>query len=381
MATIRGRKRADGTLSYTAQIRIKKNGAQVYTESQTFARKKAAQAWVKRRETELSEPGALEKANKPKSVLKDVIQQYLEEVGKAQPLGRTKESTLERIADSYLGQMAPVELTSQVLVDFALWRMSKEGGAVKPQTVANDLAHLGAVLTVARPAWGHDVSPTAMVDARHVLKKLGYKLISRERDRRVTPEELGRLLELFSEVLKVRPLSVHMPKIVLFALFSTRRQEEIIRIRWDDLDEKRQAILVRDMKNPGNKWGNDTWCHLPDEAWAIIQSMPRVYEEIFPWTVDAIQGAWARTIERSGIKDLRFHDLRHGGVSRLFEMDWDIPRVASVSGHRDWNSLRRYTHLHGRGDSFANWEWLPKVLAMPVTFGAVVAKNKRLSRA
>lgn len=381
MATIRGRKRADGTISYTAQIRIKKNGVQVYTESQTFARKKAAEGWVKRRETELSEPGALDRANKGTVLLKEVIRQYLDEVGKAQPLGRTKESTLERIAESHLGAMALSDLNSQVLVDFALWRMGKECGSVKPQTVGNDLAHLGAVLTVARPAWGHEVDAAAMVGARQVLKKLGYKLTSRERDRRATLEELSRLLELFCEVLKVRPISVNMPKIVLFALFSTRRQEEIIRIRWDDLDEKRQAVLIRDMKNPGNKWGNDTWCHLPDEAWAIIQSMPRVYEEIFPWTVDAIQGAWARTMERSGIEDLHFHDLRHGGVSRLFEMDWDIPRVASVSGHRDWNSLRRYTHLHGRGDSFAKWEWLPKVLALPVTFGAVVAKNKRPSGA
>ena len=263
-----------------------------------------------------------------------------------------------------------------MLVDFALWRMGAEGGGVKPQTVGNDLAHLGAVLTVAKPAWGYDVDVAAMVGARQVLKKLGYKMTSRERDRRVTRDEMSHLLKLFSEVLAVRPLSVNMPKIVLFALFSTRRQEEIIRIRWEDLDETRQAVLIRDMKNPGNKWGNDTWCHLPDEAWAIIKSMPRVYDEIFPWTVDAIQGAWARVMGRSGIEDLHFHDLRHGGVSRLFEMDWDIPRVASVSGHRDWNSLRRYTHLHGRGDSFANWEWLGRTLELPVAFGASVRKRR-----
>lgn len=81
MATIRGRKRADGTISYTAQIRIKKDGVQVYTESQTFARQKAAEAWVKRRETELSEPGAIERAKKGGVLLKDVIDQYLTEVG------------------------------------------------------------------------------------------------------------------------------------------------------------------------------------------------------------------------------------------------------------------------------------------------------------
>jgi predicted metal-dependent RNase len=51
-----------------------------------------------------------------------------------------------------------------------------------------------------------------------------------------------------------------------------------------------------------------------------------------------------------GDRGSTFHDLRHDGVSRLFEMNWDIPRVASVSGHRDWNSLRRYTHPRCRGD-------------------------------
>lgn len=56
VATIRARESADGSLRYTVQIRIKKNGAQVYQESQTFTRKQAAQAWAKRRETGLSEP-------------------------------------------------------------------------------------------------------------------------------------------------------------------------------------------------------------------------------------------------------------------------------------------------------------------------------------
>ncbi|MNP29016.1 hypothetical protein D3C76_1220220 [compost metagenome] len=64
MATIRARKKADGTGSNTVQIRLKKKGVLVYQESQTFARKQAAQAWAKRRETELAEPGAIERANR-----------------------------------------------------------------------------------------------------------------------------------------------------------------------------------------------------------------------------------------------------------------------------------------------------------------------------
>lgn len=64
MATIRARKRTDGSISYTAQIRLVRDGTQVYQESQTFARKEAAKAWVRNREAELDQPGAIERANR-----------------------------------------------------------------------------------------------------------------------------------------------------------------------------------------------------------------------------------------------------------------------------------------------------------------------------
>ena len=41
---------------------------------------------------------------------------------------------------------------------------------------------------------------------------------------------------------------------------------------------------------------------------------------------------------KSNVKGLRFHDLRHEAVSRFFEM-------ALISGHKDVRQLFRYTHL------------------------------------
>ena len=369
MATIRARKRADGSIGYTVQIRINRDKELVYQESQTFARKQAAQAWAKRRETELAEPGAIERATRTGHTVREMITRYMLERAKVEPMGKTKKATLLAIAASYLGDFVDSAVSSQVLVDYALWRMGPEGGAVQPQTAGNDLAHLGSVLSIARPAWGYEVSPHAMTDARTVLKKLGYKMKSRERDRRPAMDELDKYLEHFFEMQKRRPSSINMPKVLAFALFSTRRQEEITRICWADLDEERQAVKVRDMKNPGQKIGNDVWCHLPDEAWAILQSMPREREEIFPYNSDSISAAWTRASKFLEIDDLRFHDLRHEGISRLFEMDWDIPRVSSVSGHRDWNSLRRYTHLRGRGDQYRGWKWFCKVRDAPVVLG------------
>ncbi len=344
MGTITSRKRKDNSTAYTAQIRINRDGRTVYQESQTFDRKQVAQAWIKRRETQLAEPGAIERANRKGVTIRKMIEQYLDEYEKIRPLGKTKNATLNAIKDTWLGDLDDSALTSQKLVEFAQWRMGKEGGGVQAQTVGNDLSHLGAVLSVARPAWGYEVDPLAMPDARKVLRKLGMVSKSKERNRRPTLEELDKLMSHFFEMQERRKAQIDMPKVIAFALFSTRRQEEITRIRWDDLDDSRQAVLVRDMKNPGQKIGNDVWCHLPDEAWAILQSMPKVEREIFPYNAKSVSASFTRACPMLGIQDLHFHDLRHEGVSRLFEMDWDIPRVSSVSGHRDWNSLRRYTH-------------------------------------
>jgi len=374
MATIRARKRTDGSTSYTAQIRLFRDGVQVYQESQTFARKQAAQAWVRKRETELDQPGAIERANRKGATIKEMIDRYLDEMEKVRPLGKTKLATLKAISESYLGKLNDQDINSQQLVEYALWRMGKEGGNVQPQTAGNDLAHLGAVLSIARPAWGYEVDPHAMTDARRVLKKLGYNMKSRERDRRPTLDELDKLLKHFQGIQARRPTSINMLKMTGFALFSTRRQEEITRIQWADLDEVSKRVLVRDMKNPGQKIGNDVWCHLPPEAWAILQTMPKVLPEIFPYSAESVSASWTRACHMVGIEDLHFHDLRHDGVSRLFEMDWDIPRVASVSGHRDWNSMRRYTHLRGRGDAYAKWEWYEKILQAPIKLGARTLK-------
>ena len=98
------------------------------------------------------------------------------------------------------------------------------------------------------------------------------------------------------------------------------------------------------MKHPGDKRGNDVWCELPPEAVAIIEAMPKVDDQIFPVSVDAISAAFTRAWQFLGIQDLHFHDLRHEGVSRLFEIGKDIPRATLVSGHKSWSSPTLRAH-------------------------------------
>ena len=94
MGTITTRKRKDGSTTYDAQIRIMRKGVKVYQESQTFDRKTTAQAWIRKREAELHEPGAIEKANRSGVTVKHMVEKYLDQYEKLRPLGKTKRATL-----------------------------------------------------------------------------------------------------------------------------------------------------------------------------------------------------------------------------------------------------------------------------------------------
>jgi hypothetical protein len=87
------RRRRDGTTGYTVVIRIKKGGKVIRTETQAFNRKQMAGAWLKKRETELAQPGALVRGDDPP--LAAVIDRYISE--SKREMGRTKAQVLGAI--------------------------------------------------------------------------------------------------------------------------------------------------------------------------------------------------------------------------------------------------------------------------------------------
>jgi integrase len=355
MGTIIERKRTTGT-RYTAQIRIKRDGSVVHQEALTFSQRDKAKAWIEKREKELDKPGGIEKAMKaPKGdshTLKDTIDKYLEETEKTP--GRTKAQVLKTIK-SYDIATKPCDLiTTQVLVAFGKELRAER----RASTVSTYFSHLSKIFELASPAWGYPLDFAAFQQARAVLKELGTIQKSKERDRRPSLDELDKMQEHFIKQREWAPDAVPMDRIIPFAIASTRRQEEIVTARWEDFDEEGRRLLIRDMKDPKRKWGNNIWVELPPEAVAIIKAMPKVSDKIFPYTTDAVTAAFTRTRRLVGIdEELVFHCLRHEGVSRLFEMGKTIPQVASVSGHKSWQSLKRYTHLRQTGDKYADWKW------------------------
>jgi len=353
LGTITKRKRANGSVAHMARIRIKEDGIVVHSETETFDREQAAKLWLKSREGELAKPGALAKLKAPDPTFAEAIQKYVAEYRRG--IGKTKAQVLNSVASTSLAKRRGSSITSADWVEFA-----KDLG-VLPQTADNYLSHISAVYQLARPAWGYQLDAQVINDARKVCKALGLTSKSRQRDRRPTLEELDKLMTHFGNR---RKGSIPMQEIVCYAIFSTRRQDEITRQTFEDLDERHPDIWVRDMKHPGEKDGNDVRCHLTPEALSLIlnrRAAPGQTGRIFPYDSGTISRVFTDACTLLGIEDLHFHDLRHDGISRLFEMGWNIPNVASVSGHRTWSSLRRYTHIRQRDDKYAAWPWLAKL--------------------
>jgi integrase len=85
---------------------------------------------------------------------------------------------------------------------------------------------------------------------------------------------------------------------------------------------------------------------LSSRAMEILKSL-KPEEETAPWfgvTGRTLSAAVVRARKKLGLKDFRLHDLRHEATSKLFEKGLSPIEVATMTGHKTLNTLKRYTH-------------------------------------
>ena len=275
----------------------------------------------------------------------DLLNRYLLEFDKQpKPFGSTKRCNLITLASSDLGEILLDRLSS---ADVIAWCRNRHASHhVGASTLYQYITYLRRVLRAARPAWGlQNVSTAPVDDALPLLKSVGLAGKGQERERRLVGNEYERLQErltLYQN--KPRAKNRHAD---VFAVASAFRLGEIVRITWDDIDTEKRTVLIRDRKDPQRKMGNHQRVPLLEDAWLIVQAQPRVAGEdrVFPFISNAVSNAFAKACDALNIIDLTFHDLRHEAASRLFERGYQIQEVALITGHKNWNMLRRYTQL------------------------------------
>lgn len=342
MGTIVSRRRSDGSTAYTAQIRLKRDGKLVHSEAETFDAKGLAREWMRRREAELQVQRARGEVLGRRMTVEQMIEWYVRRERPDKPWGRTKKADLARMKAGALAGKRVDQLTRS---DFIAYTEQRRRAGAGPATASNDLIWFRQVFRAADAVLGCPVPLEALNRAAEYLRQERVIAKPKRRERRLKEGEEGLILKHFEK--RGWSAKIPMRDIVRFALATSRREEEITRLRWDDLDRKKGIALLRDVKHPTSKEGNHKEFRLLAEAWDIIDSQPRIDGEprIFPYDSKSVGAAFTRAMPILGIEDLHFHDLRHEATSRFFEAGYDIPQVVHFTLHESWQTLKRYTHL------------------------------------
>ncbi|OKP02634.1 tyrosine-type recombinase/integrase [Xenorhabdus eapokensis] len=338
------RPRADGTIRYRCTVGIKESGKHVHRETKTFGKMAQAKSWGTKRAAELEETGVPSNGDVAGITVRDLLYRYIHDPNLGGKAGRTKKYVLNMLMDCDIANIYLSDLSENHIIDHCRYR--RESGA-SPATINHDVSYLTSVLTSAKPVYGINYTANPAYGSRPILLKMGLIGKSNRRNRRPVNDELDRLVDGLRKRANHRAAHIPYLDILDFSILSCMRIGEVCKIRWDDIDEKQKAVLVRDRKDPRKKAGNHMLVPLLGEAWEIVQRQPRKSELIFPYNPKSVTAGFQRVRNSLGIQDLRYHDLRREGASRLFEAGFSIEEVAQVTGHRSLNVLWQvYTELY-----------------------------------
>ncbi|MES2729932.1 MAG: site-specific integrase [Pseudomonadota bacterium] len=314
---------------FRAQVR--RAGHPVQTK--THDTLKEAEVWARAIETAIDSGKKVGIHGKTGVTLAQAIDRYLEE-------NPNKSKTAVDIIGYLKKGMGKIDISKMTDSDIVTYIQKKNFG---PMSGSMHFSFLGSVLKMAKVGWKYHV-PEILEEARDRLAILGLIGSSQERERRPTATEIEKLLAFDF------PTPIPMKDIIRFAMSSAMRQAEITRIKHATFNEQEATVVITDRKHPKKKKGNHKTVPLIPESVEIIKRQTKVDgdDNIFPFRAQTIGMYFTNACKALGIVDLRFHDLRHEGTSRLFEMGYQIHEVAMFTGHEDWKMLRRYTQLEAK---------------------------------
>jgi integrase len=217
-------------------------------------------------------------------------------------------------------------LTSSLLAAYRDERLKVVSGA----TVNREFSVLSHAIDTARREWDVYLPTNPCTLVRRPPQ-------GRPRDRRLQGDEEQRLLAACRGA-----RNKWLAHFVALAIETGMRRGELLGLSWDNVDlERRTAFL------PVTKNGESRGVPLSSRAVTVLRGLPaassgRVFGEL---TRLALRQSFDRATRRAGITGLRLHDLRHEATSRFFEKGLNVMEVASVTGHKTLQMLKRYTHL------------------------------------
>lgn len=175
----------------------------------------------------------------------------------------------------------------------------------------------------------------------------------------VTKNPFTNNVEFKLEPIKIKYLSVDAQKVlekvtpdyfkpvIITALNSGLRRGNLIDLRWSNLDFNFKTIEIT--KNKGNKH-----IKLPmnETLYNLFLNMEHNSDFVFinpetndKWNTTAFNMQWRKIREKAGLKEFKFHGLRHTVGTRLIKENIPVPVVKSLLAHSDIKTTMQYIHV------------------------------------
>ena len=256
---------------------------------------------------------------KPERSWQEAVVRYLAVKSMLRSYGDVKR--ICRMLDPYLGQLTLSQINGDVIWTVIQGELKKGN---KPATVNRYLALIRSLLRMARDEW-------QWIDSIPKVRLMPGEV---ERDRWLTHDEADRL---------ITACSPHLAALVRFALATGCRAREITGLEWERVDLARQTAWLNLTKN-----GTPRGVPLNNDAVDVLkQEVGKHPRYCFTYRGKPITGpisnkGWFAALERAGLQNFRFHDLRHTWASWHRQAGTTCDELKDLGGWKSRQMVDRY---------------------------------------
>jgi integrase len=345
MANIEKRTTTKGETTYRAKVRLKGYPIQ----SATFERLGDARKWAQATEAAIREGRHFKTTEAKRHTLGEMVDRYIREILPSKP--KDAATTKHHLAwwKDQLGDYVLADVTAPRIAEcrdkLATDPLPPRGKNNKPDsppryrgaaTVLKYMALLSHAFTIAVKEW--------QWLEHNPMQKVSKPTAPRGRVRFLSDDERDRLMAACKQ-----STNKDLYLAVVLALSTGARQQEIMGLKWSQVDFKRSAITLYETKN-----GEIRTLPLVSHAHDLMQGRSKVRridtDLVFPSSntpnkpVD-LRTPWETALKNAGVEDFRWHDLRHSCASYLAMNGASLAEIAEVLGHKTLQMVKRYAHL------------------------------------
>lgn len=334
MATFEERPAPDGKTLHRVKIRLKGHPSQ----SATFNRLTDAKRWAQSTEAAIREGRYFKTTAARKHTVAELVDRYIDEIIPTKPRNARNQKAQLLYWKKELGYLQLSQLTAAEIGrcrDQLLASQVRGSRKMAPATVVRYLAAFSTALTLAVKEWDWmDDSP---------MRKVRKPKEPRGRVRTLSRDELRTLLHTCE-----KSKNKLLRGIVILAVSTGMRQGEILGLKRSQIEPDKQRLILHDTKN-GDRRAVTLAGPALEVARERVEKTGHDDDLLFAGRNPArpvdIKKAWGNALVSAGIRNFRFHDLRHCAASFFLESGASVGQLAEILGHRTLSMVKRYAHL------------------------------------